>query len=142
MRGTGVAMSKLIAGFTLMLSLGLAAVAAQEAEVAASVAFTEGPTADAAGNVFFTDQANNRIMRFAVDGKLSTFRQPANFANGLVFDPQWRLLACESGDPSAGVPPRITRTVMETGRVEVLAESYEGKQFVGPNDITFDGHGG
>jgi gluconolactonase len=114
---------------------------AQEVQVATTIAFTEGPTADAAGNVFFTDQANNRIMKLAADGKLSTFRQPANYANGLVFDPQWRLLACESGDPAAATPARLTRTDLKTGKLEVLVDKYDGKNLVAPNDVTFDGKG-
>jgi gluconolactonase len=113
----------------------------QEVQVATTIAFTEGPTADAAGNVFFTDQANNRIMKLSADGKLSPFRQPANYANGLVFDPQWRLLACESGDLSAGTPPRLTRTDLKTGQIEVLADKYEGKNLIAPNDVTFDTRG-
>lgn len=126
----------------LLLFTGFATAVSQEVEVATSIAFTEGPTADpVSGDIFFTDQANNRIMRLAVNGKLSTFRQPANHANGLVFDPQWRLVACESGDPVAGTPPRITRTYLATGRIEVLSDNFEGKRFVGPNDVTFDGHG-
>src|SRR5690349_7389469 len=32
--------------------------------------FTEGPTSDTQGNVFFTDQPNNRIMKWSLDGKL------------------------------------------------------------------------
>ena len=126
----------------VILLIVVATAAAQEVEVATSIAFTEGPTADAAGNIFFTDQTNNRIMKLSVDSKLSTFRQPANYANGLVFDPQWHLLACESGDPSTGIPSRITRTYLETGRIEILADNYEGKRFVAPNDITFDGPAG
>ena len=114
---------------------------ASEVQVATTIAFSEGPTADAAGNIFFTDQANNRIMKLATDGKLSTFRQPANYANGLVFDPQWRLVACEAGDPAAGTPARLTRTDLKTGRVEVLVDKYEGKNLVAPNDVTFDGKG-
>lgn len=125
----------------LLLVLGYSNVVPQEVQVAAIVAFTEGPTTDAAGNVFFTDQTNNRILKLAVDGKLSTYRQPANYANGLVFDPQWRLLACESGDPLAGTSPRVTRTDLQTGRSEVLADNYQGKRFLAPNDITFDGQG-
>lgn len=134
-------MSRLIVLSLLLLFTVLATLAAQQVEVAVSIAFTEGPTADAAGNIFFTDQANNRIMKLSLDGKLSTFRQPANYANGLVFDPQWRLVACESGDSVAGTPPRITRTYLDTGRLEILTDNYEGRRFVGPNDVTFDGHG-
>lgn len=130
-----------VAVLILLLLLALSASTAQDVEVATTIAFTEGPTADAEGSVFFTDQANNRIMKLGVDRKLSTFRQPANYANGLVFDPEWRLIACESGDSAAGTPPRVTRTDQKSGRTEILADKYQGKNFVGPNDVTFDGKG-
>ena len=92
------------------------------------------------GSVYFTDLGNNRIMRFSADGQLSTFRQPSNDANGLLFDSAWRLLACEGGDGETALP-RVTRTNIETGQVEVLADEYEGKQLHRPNDLTFDGQG-
>ena len=56
--------------------------------------FTEGPTADADGNVFFTDQPNDRILKWSVDGKLSTFLQPAGRSNGMCFDKKGNLIAC------------------------------------------------
>ena len=114
---------------------------AQDVQVAATIAFAEGPTADGQGNVFFTDQANNRIMKLSSEGKLSTYRQPANYANGLVFDQQWRLVACEGGDTVAAAPARITRTDLTSGRIEILADKYDGRNFVAPNDVTFDGQG-
>ena len=126
-------------GFLILLTASTSV--AQEVEVATTIAFTEGPTTDAAGNVFFTDQANNRIMKLATDGKLSTFRQPANYANGLVFDLKWRLVACESGDAVTGMLPRVTRTDLTNGKIEVLADKYDGHNFVAPNDVTFDGQG-
>ena len=109
-------------------------------EVAATVAFTEGPTVDAEGRVYFTDLANSRIMTLSPDGVLSTFREESYGANGLIFDSEWRLLACEGGDGGA-VLPRVTRTNIDTGEVEVVADSYEGKQLHQPNDLTFDGRG-
>jgi len=49
--------------------------------------FTEGPTCDAQGNVFFTDQPNDRIVKWSViDGKISTFMSPSGRANGMYFD--------------------------------------------------------
>ena len=131
----------------LFLSLAASGMAAppqsatSQAEVAITVAFTEGPTVDSNGNVYFTDTANSRILKLATDGKLSTFRQPSNRANGLVFDAQGRLLACEAGDKEEGTPPRVTRTDMKTGKIEVLAEKYQGQPFTAPNDVTFDGRG-
>ncbi len=114
--------------------------ASRSVEVAATVAFTEGPTVDETGAVYFTDLNNNRIMRMSPDGALETFRQPSNRANGLIFDSDWRLLACEGGDGVTALP-RVTRTDIETGVVTVLADSYEGKQLHRPNDLTIDGQG-
>ena len=116
------------------------AAATRSVEVAATVAFTEGPTVDEDGTVYFTDLNNNRIMRLSPDGALETYRQPSNRANGLIFDSEWRLLACEGGDGVTALP-RVTRTDVETGEVTVLADSYEGKQFHRPNDLTVDGRG-
>ena len=125
---------------TMMPAPAADAASERSVGVAATVAFTEGPTVDADGNVFFTDLRNSRIMRLSTDGELTTFRQPSNRANGLIFDSQWRLLACEGGDGD-GLLPRVTRTEMETGELEVVADSYEGKQLHQPNDITIDGRG-
>lgn len=69
--------------------------AAQQPEIATTVAFTEGPTVDREGNVYFTDIINQRIMKLSRDGGLSTYRENSNVANGLLIDPQGRLLACE-----------------------------------------------
>ena len=55
---------------------------ARPVEVAVTVAFTEGPTVDADGSVYFTDIGNNRIVRMSPDGELSTFRQPGTGPTG------------------------------------------------------------
>jgi gluconolactonase len=99
---------------------------------------TEGPAVDSAGNVYFCD--GNRIMKQALDGSRSVFREPSNRTNGLVFDVQGRLLAAEMGDKT-GTPPRATRINIETGKYEVLVDQYEGKSLNSPNDITVDGKG-
>jgi len=122
----------------LIAQAALAAETAFEALPAAVVAFTEGPTVDAEGNVFFTETVSNRILRLSAAGTLSTFRENTNTANGMVFDPQWRLVACEGGKRQ---PPRVTRMNVKTGELEVLAEHFEGKPLNGPNDVTFDGRG-
>src|SRR3954451_1021653 len=59
--------------------------------------FTEGPASDSEGNVYFTDQPNDRIMRWGTDGKLSTFMQPCGRSNGLCFDAHGNLWACADG---------------------------------------------
>lgn len=108
--------------------------------VEATVAFTEGPTVAEDGTVYFTDLYSNRIMRRSPAGMVSVFRQPSNRANGLIFDSEWRLLACEGGDGES-VLPRVTRTNMETGDIEVIADGYNGKQLHQPNDLSFDAQG-
>jgi gluconolactonase len=104
---------------------------------ATTVAFTEGPAATADGIVYFSDIANNRIMRFDSKAEKTTvFREPSGRANGLLFDPQGKLLACEGnefGDNDGN--RRITRTCLATGEVEVLTDSFEGRKYNAPNDI-------
>src|SRR5260370_31651383 len=63
-------------------------------KLAGGFMFTEGPAADADGNVYFTDQPNNRIMKWSTDGKLTTFLKPCGRSNGLCFDGQGNLWAC------------------------------------------------
>jgi gluconolactonase len=121
-------------------------VAAQQPEIAMTVAFTEGPTVDRDGNVYFTEMVSQRIMKLTPKGVLSTFRERSNNANGLLIDPQGRLVACEGAESErTGVrltfEPQITRTDLGTGTMEVLADNYQGKPFVGPNDVTIDGKG-
>ena len=120
--------------------------AAQQPEIATTVAFTEGPTVDRAGNVYFTEIITQRIMKLGADGMLSTYREKSNAANGLLLDPQGRLIACEGGlfeRPGVKVQgtPRVTRTDLQTGKIEVIAAAYEGKPFQAPNDVTIDGKG-
>ena len=55
-------------------------------KLAGGFKFTEGATCDPKGNVFFVDQPNNRVHQWSTDGKLSTFMDPANRANGMCFD--------------------------------------------------------
>ncbi|HZO56105.1 MAG TPA: SMP-30/gluconolactonase/LRE family protein, partial [Bryobacteraceae bacterium] len=73
-----------------------AAPAQPEASVATIVAFTEGPAQGPDGMVYFTDVTNNRILRFNPSTrKHEVFRADSNRANGLLFDSQGRLVACE-----------------------------------------------
>jgi len=140
-----------------LLNVGVAAIAivgaivplsvsAQQPEIAIAVAFTEGPTVDRDGSVYFTEMVTQRIMKLSTKGVLTTFRENSNGANGLLIDPQGRLIACEGAESQrTGVliknKPQVTRTDLQTGKMEVLADNYQGKPFVGPNDVTIDGKG-
>ena len=73
---------------------GILAPGAKLEKLAGEFKFTEGATCDAKGNVFFTDQPNDRIMKWSVDGQLTTYMQPAGRANGMCFDGKGNLIAC------------------------------------------------
>ena len=111
-----------------------------EVEVAASVAFTEGPTAGPDGAVYFTETTFHRIMKLSPNGTSSVFRENSNGANGMIFDGKESLIVCEGGDRKGG-RPRVTRIHIGTGRVEVLAETVGGTPLNQPNDVTMDGKG-
>lgn len=112
-----------------------------EVTVATSVAFTEGPAQGPDGLIYFTDVANNRILRYdPAKKKHEVFRADSNRANGLLFDLQGRLIACEGSDGERN-QPRVTRTDLKTGRVEELATKFEGQLFNAPNDVTIDAKG-
>ena len=104
---------------------------------AASIAFSEGPAAAVDGTVYFSDITNNRIMRFdPATGNTTVFRQPSGRTNGLLFDQQGRMLACEGNEWGENDGNRrITRTDLSTGVVEMLTERFEGARYNAPNDI-------
>src|SRR5438105_13277519 len=89
-------------------------------KLAGDFAFTEGPACDAEGNVFFTDQPNDRIMEWSVDGKLATFLQPCGRANGLCFDREGNLWAC------ADEKNELWR-IDPTRKVTIVLKDYQGK---------------
>lgn len=107
---------------------------------AAVVCFLEGPAVDAAGNVFFSDIAGNRILKMDAKGAVSTFRADSGRTNGNCFDAEGRLVSCEGSEQGPG-RRRIVRTDMKTGVITVLADKYEGKRFNSPNDCCVDGKG-
>lgn len=105
-------------------------------EISDTKVFTEGPAVDRAGRVFFTNTEAEKILMWdPATKKLSVFRENSGAANGLFFDPQGRLLACEGG------AKRVTRTDMKTGKIEVLAAEYNGFPLAAPNDLCLDAQG-
>lgn len=90
--------------------------------------FTEGPAVDRAGNVFFTDQPNDKIWKYATDGTLSVFLAKAGRANGLYFDRQGNLLACADEQNQLW-------SIAPDGHVTVLVRDAQGHRLNGPNDL-------
>ena len=101
--------------------------------------FTEGPVYSRIGFLRFSDIRTEKIYEYTVEpwergpggGKLTVFREKSNRANGLTFDHQGRMLACETG------PGRVTRTEKD-GSITVLADRYEGKRLSSPNDLVYN----
>lgn len=95
--------------------------------------WTEGPVWDfRQGALYFSDISGNAIYRYR-DGEVEVYREPSNFANGLTFDGQGRLLSCEHRSR------RLTR--QSDGDLEVLVDAYQGKRLNAPNDVIAVGDG-
>lgn len=107
---------------------------------AAVVCFLEGPAVDAAGNVYFSDIAGNRILKMDAKGAITTWRADSGRTNGNSFDAEGRLISCEGGEQGPG-RRRLVRTDMKTGEVTVLTDKFEGKRYNSPNDCCVDAAG-
>jgi gluconolactonase len=104
-------------------------------KLSSGFAFTEGPTRDAHGNVFFVDQPNDRIMEWSTEGRLSTFMQPSGRANGMCFDAQGNLIACaDEHNQLWSIAPDKTITVLVT--------NFQSQYLNGPNDVWIAPNGG
>ncbi len=104
-------------------------------KLAEGFSFTEGPSSDAEGNVFFTDQPNDRIMEWSTEGQLALFLQPSGRSNGLSFDGNGDLWAC------ADEKNELWK-IGEDKKVVVVPLEYNSKILNGPNDLWIDGEGG
>lgn len=96
--------------------------------------FTEGPSVDGEGNVFFTDQPNDRIVKISVDGSVSDFLKPAGRSNGMYFAPDGKLIACAD---EANELWELDRE----GKHRVLLKEFQGVRLNGPNDVWLDSNG-
>lgn len=104
-----------------------------ECELADAGAFTEGPAVARDGEVLFTNIPASVIHGWNPTTQvLRTVREDTNAANGLLFDPEGRLLACE------GAAGRVTRMDLETGTIDVLAGAWNGTPLEAPNDLVLD----
>jgi gluconolactonase len=100
--------------------------------------FAEGPAEGPDGCVYFSD-IGNRIMKYDPKTEKTTeYRKPSGRSNGLKFDSQGRLIACEGANTGGGRRISITE---KDGTVKTLADKYDGKRFNSPNDLTLDAKG-
>lgn len=90
--------------------------------------FTEGPAVDSAGNIYFTDQPNNKIWKYDTDGKLTMFLDKAGRSNGLYIDESGNIIACaDEQNQLWSISPKK--------KITVLVKNLKGKKLNGPNDI-------
>ncbi|HLT82571.1 MAG TPA: SMP-30/gluconolactonase/LRE family protein [Cyclobacteriaceae bacterium] len=103
--------------------------------VSSDFQFTEGPAVDASGNVYFTDQPNDRIMKWSPRDGLSVFMEGTGRSNGLYFDRDGNLISCADLDNQLW-------SIAPDKSVTVLVRDFEGKKLNGPNDVWVHPNGG
>lgn len=93
-----------------------------------SFTFTEGPATDKEGNIFFTDQPNDNIWKYDIEGKLSLFMHKTRRSNGMYFDAEGNLVSCADEQDEL-------ISISAEKKILVLASHYEGHVLNGPNDV-------
>jgi sugar lactone lactonase YvrE len=97
--------------------------------------FTEGPAKGKDGRIYFNDIPNERTHVYdPKTGETAVHRENTGRANGLMFDAEGGLYACEGG------ARRVTRQVGD--EVRVVVDAFEGKKLNSPNDLALDNEGG
>jgi gluconolactonase len=99
--------------------------------------FTEGPASDGQGNIYFSDIPANKIFKVDTrnNNQLSTFLEPSNHTNGLMFNSAGALLACE-------MDGRLVKINISTKQATAVADKHNGQRFNAPNDLVLDRAGG
>ena len=90
--------------------------------------FTEGPATDSKGNVYFTDQPNNKIWKYGIDGNLSVFLDSAGRSNGMYFDRKGNLISCADEQNQLW-------SIDRNKKITVLINDLNGQKLNGPNDV-------
>ncbi|THU36099.1 SMP-30/gluconolactonase/LRE family protein [Niastella caeni] len=107
---------------------GIVADGATPTLIARNFSFTEGPTTDKKGNIYFTDQPNNKIWKYGTDGSLSIFLDSAGRSNGMAFDKKGNLLSCADEQNQIW-------SISKNKKITVLLNDLGGKKLNGPNDL-------
>jgi gluconolactonase len=98
--------------------------------------FTEGPAVDKNGNVFFSDQPNDKIYKWnAATGEVTVFLQGTGRSNGMIFDKKGNLVTCADEHNQVW-------SIKPNGKVTVLLKDIGGLHLNGPNDLWIDRKGG
>jgi gluconolactonase len=90
--------------------------------------FTEGPACDQAGNIYFTDQPDNKIWEYSISHHLSVFMDTCGRSNGMYFDRKGNLITCaDEHDQLWAITPNK--------KIKVLVSNFRGHRLNGPNDV-------
>lgn len=112
-------------------SLHIIAAGAQLKQVSSQFLFTEGPAVDKKGNIYFTDQPNDKIWKYDTHGKLELFMESSGRSNGLYFNQKGNIIAC------ADLNNELWEITPDK-KVTILLKGEVGKRHNGPNDLWLD----
>ncbi|RRB02199.1 SMP-30/gluconolactonase/LRE family protein [Larkinella rosea] len=116
-------------------SVKVTAVGATPKQISNQFKFTEGPAVNKKGDIYFTDQPNDKIWKYDTDGNLTLFMDKTGRSNGLYFDKKGNMISCaDEKDELWSISPKK--------KVTVLMTDFEGKRYNGPNDLWIDAKGG
>lgn len=98
--------------------------------------FTEGPAVARVGDIYFTDQPNNRIHKWnAITNEVTVFKENAGRSNGMFFTLDGTLISCADEENQLWA-------IDQDGKEEVLVSAFKGKKLNGPNDVWVRPKGG
>ena len=97
------------------------------------------------GYLLFSDIPRNSVMKWVEGEGVSLYLKPSGYtgvgeygaepgSNGLIIDPEGRLVSCEHGD-------RRVSVLTKNGGKRTLVDNYQGKRLNSPNDATFKSNG-
>ena len=108
---------------------------AQVEKLGTGCQFTEGPVWNSEGKfLLFSDIPSNQMKKWSSETGIINFREPSGKSNGLTYDRQGRLIACEHANR------RVSRTEID-GEIVTIASHYEGKRLNSPNDVVVKSDG-